>query len=89
MTNKQNKQKTTIFSAKDKINSISEPNFTNSEIKVRFGQLKKWSSWRAEKNATKQKVLSFQEVGKKRKMVIKIEFTPLPHRKILPFYKGF
>ena len=32
----------------------------------------KWSSRRAEKDATKQKVLSFQEVGQKRKMVIKI-----------------
>ena len=30
-----------------------------------------------EPNATKQKVLSFQEIGQKRKMVIKIEFTPL------------
>ena len=30
----------------------------------------KWSFWRAEKDATKQKVLSFQEVGQKRKMVV-------------------
>ena len=32
---------------------------------------------RRKEDATKQKVLSFQEVGRKRKMVIKIEFTPL------------
>ena len=31
----------------------------------------------AEKDATKQKVMSFQEIGQKRKMVIKIEFNPL------------
>ena len=30
-----------------------------------------------QKEATNQKVLYFQEVGQKRKMVIKIEFTPL------------
>ena len=35
------------------------------------------ASRRAEKDATKQKVLSFQIVGQKRKMVVKIEFTPL------------
>ena len=29
------------------------------------------------KDANKQKVLSFQEVSQKRKMAIKIEFTPL------------
>ena len=43
----------------------------------------------------KQKVISFQEDGQKRKMVIKIEFTPLishspdPDRKIFSFKKGF
>ena len=39
----------------------------------------------------KQKVLSFQEDGKKRKMVIKIEFTPLSlsNCKIVHFKKGF
>ena len=59
----QNKQ-TTIFSAKNKY-SISEPNFTKSEGKVRFGQIFfwKWSSRRAKKDAAKQKVLCFQEVG--------------------------
>ena len=36
-----------------------------------------WSSWRAKKDAVKQKVLSFHEDGQKGKMVIKIEFTPL------------
>ena len=60
---------------------IAQPpkyNFTKSEGKVRFGHFfRKWSSWRAERNATKQNGLSFQEVVQKRKMVIKIEFTPL------------
>ena len=37
----------------------------------------KWSSRRAESDATKQKILSLQEIGQKRKMVVKIEFTPL------------
>ena len=39
------------------------------------------------KNAVKQKVLSFQEDGQKRKMVIKIEFTPLSlsECKIFPY----
>ena len=34
----------------------------------------KWSYQRAEKDATKQKGLCFQEISQKRKMVIKIEF---------------
>ena len=52
--------------------SISEPNFTKSEGKIRFGQILfwKWSSRWAEKDATKQKVIYFQEIGQKRKMVI-------------------
>ena len=37
----------------------------------------KWSFRRAESDATKQKILSLQEVGQKRKIVVKIEFTPL------------
>ena len=38
----------------------------------------------------KQKILSLQEVGQKRKIVVKIEFTPLSlDRKIFPFKKGF
>ena len=41
------------------------------------------------KNAVKKKVLSFQEDGKKRKMGIKIEFTPRLDCKILLFKKGF
>ena len=42
------------------------------------------------KKTTEQKVLSFQEIGQKRKMVVKIEFTPLSlDRKIFPFKKGF
>ena len=51
----------------------------------------KWSSWQAEKDVTKQKVLSFQEVDQKRKMVIKIELTPLSLSdcKNFPFKKGF
>ena len=45
---------------------------------------------RAESDATKQKILSLQEVGQKRKIVVKIEFTPLSlDRKIFPFKKGF
>ena len=44
----------------------------------------------AESDATKQKILSLQEVGQKRKIVVKIEFTPLSlDRKIFPFEKGF
>ena len=36
------------------------------------------------------KILSLQEVGQKRKIVVKIEFTPLLlDRKIFPFKKGF
>ena len=39
---------------------------------------------------TKQKILSLQEVGQKRKIVVKIEFTPLSlDRKFFPFKKGF
>ena len=37
-------------------------------------------------------MLSLREIGQKRKMVVKIEFTPLSHspdRKIFPFKKGF
>ena len=51
----------------------------------------KWSSWQAEKDVTKQKVLSFQEVDQNRKMVIKIELTPLSLSdcKNVPFKKGF
>ena len=38
----------------------------------------------------KQKILSLKQVGQKRKMVVKIEFTPLSlDRKIFPFKKGF
>ena len=36
------------------------------------------------------KILSLKQVGQKRKMVVKIEFTPLSlDRKIFPFKKGF
>ena len=44
---------------------------------------------------TKQKMLSFQQVSQKRKIVVKIEFTGhpsltrSPDRKIFPFKKGF
>ena len=47
---------------------------------------------RVEKDAVKQKVLSFQEDGQKRKMVIKTEFTPelsLTDCKNFPFKRGF
>ena len=50
--------------------------------KVRFEQFSfendPLDSWQAEKYAIKQEVLSFQEDGQKCKMVLKIEFTPLP-----------
>ena len=39
---------------------------------------------------TKQKILSLQKVGQKRKIVVKIEITPLSlDRNIFPFKKGF
>ena len=45
---------------------------------------------RAESDATKQKILSLQEVGENCKIVVKIEFTPLSlDREIFPFKKGF
>ena len=66
-TNKTNKtQQTTIFSAKNRL-SFSEPK-GKSVLDKKFW---KSSSRQAEKDATKQKVLSFQEVGQKRKTVIK------------------
>ena len=49
----------------------------------------KVSSRRAEKDAIKQKVLSFNDDGQKRNMVVKIKFTLLPHCNNLPFFKGF
>ena len=36
-----------------------------------------------------QKVIYFKDDGQKRKMVVKFEFTPHPHCKMFPFYKGF
>ena len=44
----------------------------------------------SQKDAIKQKIVSLQEHGQKRKIVIKIEHTPLPDRdcNILPFFKG-
>ena len=42
-----------------------------------------------EKDSIKQKDLSFQKDGQKRKVVIKIEFTHLPDCNILPLFKGF
>ena len=48
------------------------------------------SASESELHAAKQKILSLQEVGQKRKIVVKIEFTPLSlDRKIFPFKKGF
>ena len=41
---------------------------------------------RAEKDAGKEKVLPFQEDGQKRKMVVKIEFTPIPDWNFVPFF---
>ena len=40
------------------------------------------------KNMSKQKVLSFKVDGQKRKLVVKIEFTPLPDCNILSFLKS-
>ena len=61
--------------------TIFSANFTKSEGKIRFGQFFFENDPLDEQKkmpiATKQKVLSFQEVVQKRKMVIKIEFTPL------------
>ena len=56
-------------------NRISKPNFRKS--------------FRAEKDVVKKKVLSFQEDGQKRKIVIKVEFTPLSDCKSFSFKKGF
>ena len=58
---------------------------------IRYGHFFKWSFRRAEKYAVKKKVLSFKNDGQKCKMVVKIEFTPLPHCKMFPFnkLKGF
>ena len=52
----------------------------------------KWSSRWAEKDAVKQKVLTFQEDGQKRKMVIKIEYNSLTDDRLqyfTLFRKGF
>ena len=70
--NKQNnKTQTTIFQKND---FGAEPKFTKSERKVRcmWTIFKKFSRW-AEKDPVKEKVLSFQEDGRKRNMVIKIQ----------------
>ena len=40
-----------------------------------------------EKYAVKQKVLSFKDNGQKRKLVVKMEFIPLPYCEIFPFYE--
>ena len=50
-----------------------------------------WTTWRAEKDATKQKLLSVQDVRQKGKMVIKIKITPLSLSRLqnVPFKKGF
>ena len=59
--------------------SISEPNFTKSEGKVRFGHIffENDPLDELKRMPFLQNVLPFQEVGQKRKMVVKIEFTPL------------
>ena len=44
--------------------------------------------WWAEKDAIKQHVLSFQEVGENRKIVIKIKFTPIPDLARLQYLWG-
>ena len=50
------------------------------------------STSRKKCNQAKSFIISFQEVGQKRRMVIKIEFTPFSHSpdcKIVSFKKGF
>ena len=58
-------------------------------MEVRFGPFKKNYSLDKPKKILSTKKLSLQEEGRKCKMVIKNEFTPLPDRKMLPFLKGF
>ena len=67
--------------------SIYEPILQNLNGRYFLDDLfKKKLSYRlAEKDAVKQKVLSFQEDGQKRKMVIKSEFTPLLDWKMFYF----
>ena len=50
--------------------SIFEPNFTKFERKVRFGHLKK-KMILSKKDAIKEKIISFQKDGQKRKMMTK------------------
>ena len=86
-TNKTNKQTTIFLPMMNKV--FLSPILQN--LKGKFGQIFwKWSSQQAEKDAVKQKVLSFHKDGQKQKMVIKIEFTLLSSDcKMLPFLKGF
>ena len=74
---------------KIKYNKINKVQFYKIWKEGPFWTLKKLSSWQAEKDAVKQKVISFKDDGQKSKMVVKIEFTPLPPCNILPFFKGF
>ena len=88
--NKQTKQQTTIFLPKTNkvfLRPILQ-NLKGRSVLNNF--FFKWSSRRAEAYATKQKVVSFQEIVQKRKIVDQIEFNPLSlDRKIVPFKKGW
>ena len=70
-----------------KINKVFlSPILQNLNGIVRFGQFLfgNYFLGRAEKDAIKEKVLSFKDDGQKRKMVVKIEFTSLPDCNKLP-----
>ena len=56
-------------------------------MEVRFGQLKNIFFQPAEKMPSRKKLylLKLKDDGKKRKIVVNIEFTPLPHCNMLPF----
>ena len=79
------------FSAKNK-QSISEPNFTKigTEGLVHFRQFfLEMILSTSQRRCRQGQILPFQEDGQNRKIVIKIEFTPLPYFNTLPFFKGF
>ena len=73
--NKQTNNKQPFFLPKiNKVFLTSEPNFTKSEGKIRFGQFfLKMILLTSQKRCHQPEFLSFQEVGQKRKMVIKSE----------------
>ena len=82
---KQSKQTNDHFSAKNKL-SISEPNFTKSERKVRFGQI-----FFENDPLDEPKTMLLSKKFYLIKMVIEFEFTlsHSPDCKIVHFKKGF